>query len=514
MASAVFPAPSSSGIPTGTTGERPSNPSTGNVFYDGTVGALMMYDGATWIPSSAPTAQPTIAVVDVGTGVAYGSAQGAVTFTEQTSGGNAIGYTVSSSTGGYSATSTSNNFNITVGNSGSWTFSGTAYNAFGISAASPSVTQTLTTLPQSPTIGTTTASTTVSELTVNWTLNNNGGKPLTSITIIPYLNGVTAQTPVNAASTSSTSHTFTNLTVDALYTFKVKTTNENGDSILSNASNQIAVPSFFNADYFVLAGGGGGGASDNVGGGGGGGAGGLRSTILPTGGGASAESQITLAKNTNYTVTVGAGGPSRTSGSNSVFYSVTSTGGGRGGYYDGIGGASGGSGGGGGGGDGSPGGGGGTTGQGRNGGSGIYNPSGNYRNGGGGGGAGGVGSNCTSTAGGNGGPGVTSTFDGNTVTYAGGGGGASNIGTQGTAGSGGGGAVNGAGTANRGGGGGGCSFASSSSGGVGGSGIVHIKYPDSKTITIGAGLTGVTGSPSGGYKITTITAGTGNVSFA
>jgi hypothetical protein len=49
---------------------------------------------------------------------------------------------------------------------------------------------------------------------------------------------------------------------------------------------------------------------------------------------------------------------------------------------------------------------------------------------------------------------------------------------------------------------------------AGGSGIVVLKYPDSRTITIGAGLTGTTAAPSGGFKVTTITAGTGNVSFA
>jgi hypothetical protein len=42
---------------------------------------------------------------------------------------------------------------------------------------------------------------------------------------------------------------------------------------------------------------------------------------------------------------------------------------------------------------------------------------------------------------------------------------------------------------------------------------VLLRYSDSKTITIGAGLTGSTAAPSGGYKVTTITAGTGNVSW-
>jgi hypothetical protein len=67
------------------------------------------------------------------------------------------------------------------------------------------------------------------------------------------------------------------------------------------------------------------------------------------------------------------------------------------------------------------------------------------------------------------------------------------------------------GTANTGGGGGGTS---DGAGGAGGSGIVVLKYPDTKTITIGAGLTGTTAAPSGGFKVSTITAGTGNVSWA
>jgi hypothetical protein len=50
-------------------------------------------------------------------------------------------------------------------------------------------------------------------------------------------------------------------------------------------------------------------------------------------------------------------------------------------------------------------------------------------------------------------------------------------------------------------------------GGNGASGIVILKYVDTVSITIGAGLTGST-TTSGGYKITSITAGTGNVSLS
>jgi hypothetical protein len=40
-----------------------------------------------------------------------------------------------------------------------------------------------------------------------------------------------------------------------------------------------------------------------------------------------------------------------------------------------------------------------------------------------------------------------------------------------------------------------------------------LRYPNSLTITIGAGLTGSTAA-SGANSVTTITAGTGNVSWA
>ena len=74
MTISQFPIPAG-GIPTGTTAERPAAPSTGDVFYNGQKAVLEIYDGTNWVPCSAPAAQPTIAVTDVGTSIAYGSAQ-------------------------------------------------------------------------------------------------------------------------------------------------------------------------------------------------------------------------------------------------------------------------------------------------------------------------------------------------------------------------------------------------------------------------------------------------------
>jgi hypothetical protein len=254
------------------------------------------------------------------------------------------------------------------------------------------------------------------------------------------------------------------------------------------------------ADYLVVAGGGGGGEEIA----GGGGAGGLRSTVGATGGGGSLESALSLTAQA-YTVTVGAGGAgginsgstAAINGSNSVFGSITSTGGGYGGSYLGTdtNGNSGGSGGG-----GSAAGAGGTSG-------GAASPSGQgyagaggttsgSRGGGGGGGAGGVGSNGGGTAGTQyGGVGVQITALANaTLTgadggyYAGGGGGGNNSTTSGAVSAGGlgGGGIGGnyfgaptgvAGTAGRQNtGGGGGAGGNNANGGAGGSGIVIVRY--------------------------------------
>jgi hypothetical protein len=50
--------------------------------------------------------------------------------------------------------------------------------------------------------------------------------------------------------------------------------------------------------------------------------------------------------------------------------------------------------------------------------------------------------------------------------------------------------------------------------GAGGAGVVILKYSASFTATVSGGLTASTPAPSGGFKITTFTAGTGTVTFS
>ena len=318
-----------------------------------------------------------------------------------------------------------------------------------------------------------------------------------------------------------------------------------------------AGPSFvpLTVDYLVVAGGGGGGAYSRIVtslGGTGGGAGGYRTSFGTgnvNGGNTAIESTLTtMTAATPYQLTVGAGGaggpvnptptnaatnPTRYAdqGDNSVFHTITSTGGG-GGYepFTGTpnsailrGGSNAGS------------GGNGTAAVsyttspvqgfigGRN--TTYSSPFGS----GGGGGASSVGGNggSSSLGGGNGGAGFSNQISGTAVDYAGGGGGSVNKdqGVAGTATFGGGdGNRNGAGydgTLNTGGGGGGASGPDSPytsyKGGDGGSGVVILRYPDAYTINFqtGVGFISSTATLSAtSEKVTTITAGSGTITFA
>jgi hypothetical protein len=271
----------------------------------------------------------------------------------------------------------------------------------------------------------------------------------------------------------------------------LKASTQNGDTF--NIIAEGIDWNYSNVGYAeILAVGGGGGGGDFTGGGGG--AGGLIHKTSYS------------IKVQSYTVTVGAGGTTvnnsnGTNGGNSVFDTLTATGGGFGGS-NGTGaqenGANGGSGGGGGylgtGGSG-------TAGQGNGGGAGSSSPI----NAAGGGGAGASGGSAGANAG-NGGNGISVSISGAAVYYGGGGGGGRYVtgGANGTGGSGGGG--NGgqpgtAGTANTGGGGGGGAHNTNGASGAGGSGIVIISYPIG-TIT----ATGGTITTAGGRKIHTFTA--------
>ena len=288
----------------------------------------------------------------------------------------------------------------------------------------------------------------------------------------------------------------------------------------------VTAPTTFSAEYVVVAGGGGGGGHYYAGGGGGGGYQAVSTTLssgvnygLTIGGGGT----HVLASGANrygwqgfdsrfgQTLSIGGGGGQPSLGAVQNPYTGGSGGGGGGdgaanGLNSGVGAL-------------------GIAGQGNAGGRGFSRPGAGA--GGGGGGAAAVGGNAGANNGngGNGGAGASTTITGSTTYYAGGGGGGCRGAYAPGAGGIGGGASGvanegspnpqpGPGTVNTGGGGGGAGW-DGGIGGFGGSGIVIVKYPDTRTANIPVGITASTDSSSvPGYKVTTFTAGTGTVTFS
>jgi hypothetical protein len=324
-------------------------------------------------------------------------------------------------------------------------------------------------------------------------------------TMFVYVDGTQGWVPTEDQTTGNYGAAFitaTGGTVTTCGNFKIHTFTGPGTFTVCSVGNPSGSDS---VDYLVVAGGGSGASSPNANIGGGGGAGGYRESSGAASGcyttsplGACVSALPVTAQ--GYPITVGGGGaaiPTGTSqgndGSNSVFSTITSTGGGGASgpaCAGGCGGRPGGSGGGSSGGGPVPAGGkvGGTGNtppvsppQGNDGGNAGFATPDQVSAGGGGATAAGDDANHPSNITGNGGAGATTSISGSPTAYAGGGGGAAgSTASQGTGGTGGGGpggypypGAGTAGTTNTGGGGGGGGAAAS---GAGGSGIVIIRY--------------------------------------
>jgi hypothetical protein len=514
---------STSGTPFGQTADRPSSPSIGQTFYNGTTGILEIYTASGWIAlTGAPPATPnSVVATNQPSGRAFNDGQMSVAFSTPSGFGIASDYIVTPFPATSPATFAGASSPITVTglqSNTSYTYTVQARNNFATSPSSTvSASVTATTVPQAPTITSVTAG--VESATLTFTAPAyNGGSAITSYTATSSPGGITSTLNQSGSGTFN----ITGLTAGTAYTFTVTATNANGTSAASTASSSVTPVAGFNVDFLVIAGGGGaGGEAAYYLGPGGGGAGGYRTSIGTSGRNSSAEAPVSCGNGISYTVQVGGGGANSQNGTNSIFATITSLGGGKG-WADVAGGDAG---------SGGSGGGGttkgtGTAGQGFDGG---LSPGG-WIGSGAGGGAGAAGADgygeSNGARGGNGGTGLSSSITGSAVTRGGGGGGGV-LGyyggtVVGSGGSGGGGTA-GPGTVNTGGGGGGTKGTGSGSdrGTVGisvagGSGIVILRYPNSKTLTASAGLTtGVINQAVGGSeKYTTFTGGNGTVSFS
>jgi hypothetical protein len=483
----IFP-PASGGTPGGNTAARPSSPTVGTTFYNGQKGYLEIYNGSAWLVASSVPGAPTISVADVGTSIAYGSAQANVTITAPTNGGAASGYTIAAtlSSTSYTATSsTATTVNMTLGNGGTYNFSTAAANDFGTGQASIPQGALVTTIPQAPTI----ALSTVTSSSISFTVTgDNGGKAISNYQFSTDGTNYTALSPVQTTSPI----TISGLSPLTSYTINLKAVNANG---VSTASNAVTTTTAWAYEYVVVGGGAGAGGYYYTGGGG--------SGSMRTG---SADGVLATA----LTVSVGAGGAQQNGpggagnpGTQSRLGSIIAPGG-RGETASATANFAGGS----------------VATSTQGGGSGgNANSAADTSAGGGGAGAAGSPGSLNGTLTGNGGVGLSTSISGSSVFYAGGGGGSAfNGGTRGSGGNGGGGngttgnaslALGSAGGTNTGGGGGGASHPNAGAaygyGFAGGSGRVMIKIPNTYTATFSGGVTQTMSTAVSGFKVYTVT---------
>jgi len=134
---AISQFPSKGGIPSGNTASRPGSPVVGDTFYNGQLGQLEIYNGTAWIAVSAPPLVPTIATPTNASGSdAYSSTAGklSVVFTRNASGGEPIQYNAYTTSGGFSASSSTSTVTLTGLTPGTaYTVYGNVSNNFGTS---------------------------------------------------------------------------------------------------------------------------------------------------------------------------------------------------------------------------------------------------------------------------------------------------------------------------------------------------------------------------------------------
>ena len=185
-------------------------------------------------PSTVPDAPTTV------TATSGATSSSVVSWTAPVfNGGSSItGYTVTSSPGGLTCTTTSATFCTVSGltNGTAYTFTVTATNAAGPSLASaPSASATPSTVPGAPTTVTATSRANASSV-VAWTAPvSNGGSTITGYT-------VTSSPGAFTCTSATTSCTVTGLTNGTGYTFTVTATNASGTGVAS-APSATATPS-------------------------------------------------------------------------------------------------------------------------------------------------------------------------------------------------------------------------------------------------------------------------------
>jgi hypothetical protein len=230
-----------SGVPSGTTGNRPSSPSVGQTYYNGTLGMFEIYTPNGWFPVNSPAGVPLInSATDVGTDRPYNNGAISLEFTPASTGGFPAYYSFVSNPATTTQTSSSGSPYVFTGlaSNSSYTFVMSASNSYNTSSnSSSSASVTATTVPQAPTIGTPSLVTGTSyesspQISVPFSGNATGGKSVTSYTVTSSPGGLTA-------TGSSSPLVVSGLTAGTSYTFTATATNANGTSLSSSSSSAV-----------------------------------------------------------------------------------------------------------------------------------------------------------------------------------------------------------------------------------------------------------------------------------
>ena len=186
-------------------------------------------------PSAVTVGTPT----DVGTSRAFNNAAVTIPVTASNTGGPVTYFTATSNPGSITGTGNTSPITVTGLNSNaSYTFSIVGSNSSSSSPATITPSVTVTSVPDSPTIGTvsdvgTNRAKDNGAATVAFTApSNSGGKSVSTYTVI--------STPGSLSSSATSSPiTITGLASGTAYTYKVTATNANGDSLASADSSSV-----------------------------------------------------------------------------------------------------------------------------------------------------------------------------------------------------------------------------------------------------------------------------------
>ncbi len=222
-------------------------------------GAKTVWEMSTVVFKSGSQAPPTVPAAPTGVSATAGDKSAIVTWSAPADGGSPIAsYTITPYIGSTAQTPTlvtgsppatsATVSGLTDGTA--YTFTVTAANGVGTgpaSAPSNQVTPAPPTVPGAP--GGVTATAGNQSATVSWSAPANGGSPITSYTVTPYLAGVAQAATQVSGSPPATTTKVTGLTNGSAYTFTVSATNAVGTGAASAPSQPVtptaaATPAF------------------------------------------------------------------------------------------------------------------------------------------------------------------------------------------------------------------------------------------------------------------------------